>query len=661
MRLKLSQRFNLYVGGILLLGILVHIYHDIKSDHKVFESIGISEAERLSDAIFDQLYASMKLGGGRAENKAVIERFKRIKGIKEIRIVHGKALDAQFGIEEDEVPLDEYDRKALEGSPEGVFEKTNGSAFARFVKPVVIAAECRKCHSAQAGVVAGAISVKVSFDKYDELMAAHARDLLLWGLMTVLLLSLAVFLTVRKRLLGPVDRLKEGASAIAAGNLEHRVGLKTEDEFEELGRAFDDMAESLREASKSLNELGDRHSKLVSMAPDAILLVDLQTRRFADANPAAEVLTGYSRDELIEKSSESLFPPEKAHDYGEVFRRWVHDGKGYLHDAVIVKKDGFTVPVEIASSVFNLHGKRYMQEIWRDLTERKGFEDTIRRHVEELEKTVRERTAKLNNSLGELEEAYRKLKSSEKTLIESAKLISLGEMGAGIAHELNSPLAGILSITEVLLKRIPPEDRNHFLLEKVKDATVRSKYIILDMMAYARPSKEGFAPIFLNEAIRATLTIFISEINTHSIEVVESLDPELPKVHANRGQIMEVVLNIIKNARDAIGGNGRIYISTRALRQNGMDYAMAEIRDTGPGIPDDVLDKIFDPFFTTKEKGGGMNIGLGLSICQSIIKEHGGRIEAENSPEGGATFRFYIPFAAGEGKNPENPLKPEKS
>jgi signal transduction histidine kinase len=106
---------------------------------------------------------------------------------------------------------------------------------------------------------------------------------------------------------------------------------------------------------------------------------------------------------------------------------------------------------------------------------------------------------------------------------------------------------------------------------------------------------------------------------------------------------MEVVLNVLKNARDAMGGSGTIFISTGTVEENGNRYAMAEFRDTGAGIPDDLTDKIFDPFFTTKEKGGGHNIGLGLSLSLSIIKEHGGRIEAANSPEGGALFRIYLP------------------
>ncbi|MBI2400065.1 MAG: PAS domain S-box protein [Deltaproteobacteria bacterium] len=408
------------------------------------------------------------------------------------------------------------------------------------------------------------------------------------------------------------------------------------------------MAASLETASEDLSELGEKYSKLVNMAADAILLRDLETGLYAEVNKTAVMLSGYSRDELLRMGPKDLFPLQKLFDYNQAVRRWVHDEKGYLLGAMVTKKDGFLVPVEIAASLIEIKDRKYILEIWRDISERKGLEETIRRQLGVLEETVRVRTAELDSSVNELEEAYRKLKNSEQMLIQSAKLISLGEMGAGIAHELNSPLAGILSIAEVLLARTPKDDRNYFLLEKIKDAAVRSKYIILDMLTYSRPSREVYAPTFLNECIRATLTIFTSEVKTKSIEIVEKFDPQLPKVMGNKGQIMEVVLNVLKNARDAMGGAGTIFISTESVEENGSRFAMAEFRDTGAGIPADLADKIFDPFFTTKEKGGGHNIGLGLSISLSIVKEHGGRIEAANSPEGGAVFRIYLPVHTGE-------------
>ncbi len=615
--------------------------------------MGLAEAERLSIIVFDQLHTSMKLGGGRDENRAIIERFNAVKGIEEIRVIHGKPLDAQFGIEVDEVAQDEHDRAALAGNMVSRIERTSdGSGAIRLVTPVFARQECLGCHNAQAGDALGAISVKVSLKAHEAVSDAHILSFIIWGGGLFLLATISVFVIVSRRLLEPLERLKESAQAIASGNLHHRAVIATGDELEDLGRAFDDMASSLLKTASQLADARETYAAFVHMAVDAIVLINIETKRFVDANPAATLITGYPREELLMLASDAIYPPEKLHEYGEAFDRWVYDGKGYLRDAVILRKDSSPVSVEIAASVVELHGERYMLEIWRDISERKGFGETIKRYVAELENMVRERTSELNVSLLELETAYKKLKDSEQKLIQSAKMSSLGEMGAGIAHELNSPIAGILTITELLLGRISPDDRNHLLLEKIKDAAVRSKYIILDMMTYARPAKEGFKPFFLNEAINATLFLFISEIKNSSIEIIKKFQTDLPRVYGSQGRIMEVILNLIKNARDADAGSGKIFISTSAVEEGASIFAVVEIRDTGHGIPDDVMDKIFDPFFTTKGKGGGMNMGLGLSISNSIVKEHGGRIEVQSALGDGACFRVYLPIYQEKDREP---------
>jgi len=649
MRLKLSQRFTVYIGAVMLAGISLLVMYDIHSNRKLLYDIGLSEATRISERLFDDLYASMKAGGGRAENRAVVDKFKELDAVDDVRIIHGRAVDAQHGMEADEMPSDEHDRAALDGIPSILVEKAgDGHRSVHFVKPVFASKECLGCHMTRAGEVNGAISVEVSLGKYESIIAAHTRNFLYWGGSILLLTCLCILYMVHRRLLLPIDELKKGAQEFASGDLSYRLRIDTGDEFEEAGKAFDEMATSLMAANNRLAALNEKHSKLVQLAADAILLKDRETDYFVDANPAATNLVGYSLEELKSMRSSDIYPPDKVREYGAAFGRLAHDGRGYIHDAVVVRRNGNPVPVEIAASVIDLSGREFIQEIWRDITERKGFEEVIRRHVDELEETVAQRTEELRNSLKELEEAYIKLKESEQRLVQSAKLISLGEMGAGIAHELNSPLAGILSITEVLLGRLTKDDPNYHLLMKMKDAAVRSKYIIIDMLTYARPTRQNFEPMYMNESVRATICLFTSEIKTSQIKIEEDFDLQLPMVYGNKGQIMEVLLNIIKNARDAMANSGTIYISTRAVREYGVDYAVVEITDTGPGVSEEVMGKMFDPFFSTKEKGGGHNIGLGLSISQSIIKEHCGRIEAENCSSGGATFRVYVPLYKGE-------------
>ena len=478
-------------------------------------------------------------GKGRAGNQAVIDRLKKLPGVDELRIIHGPSLDRQYGIEEGEIPVDAMDRQALEGTPAFDLEYRDGHRAARLVMPVTMRQDCIGCHISLPGQVNGALSASISLDKFEGVIAGHTRKFIYWGGGILALTSIAAFFLTRKRLLEPMDKLKEAALAIADGDMDHRVRLKTGDEIEELGMAFDEMAESLSEATSRLEYLNERHSKLVQSAADAIVLKDIGTKMIVEANPAAAVLTGYPVEELLDLPSERLYQPGRQEEYRAVFKRWVHDGKGYLHGGAIIKKDGFEVPIEIAASVLTLDNRPMMQEIWRDLTERKSFEDTIRRQVAELEGTVKERTLELNNSLKELGEAYGKLKESEQRLIESAKLVSLGEMGAGIAHELNSPIAGILSITEALIKRTAEDHPNRHLLMKVREAAVRSKYIIMDMLTYARPAKGAFAPMYLNETVKATLALFASEINVGAITIVADYDPARPR-SGNQGQMIQV-------------------------------------------------------------------------------------------------------------------------
>ena len=382
------------------------------------------------------------------------------------------------------------------------------------------------------------------------------------------------------------------------------------------------------------------------------MLYDAQTKKISDVNSMAEAVTGYARAELLSMRPDDMHLPENLARYEAFRERWILDGKGYFFETQVKKKDGSLAWVDISAAVMDLGGKPFVQEIWKDLSERRTFANALRDYAEGLEKKVKERTAELNSSLetlekykNELEKAYAKLKDSEKGLVESAKLASLGEMGAGIAHELNSPLAGILSITEVLINRSAENDPNKRLLEKMKDAAVRSKDIISDMLTYARPAASLMSETAINDVVKSTLSLFTSELKKISIEIREDYSKSLPLITGNKGQLMSVFLNILKNARDAIGEKGAITIKTGVERAYGygIDAVVVEISDTGSGIPFEARDMVFDPFFTTKEKGGGLNIGLGLSIAKSIVTLHNGSIGFVSEPGKGTTFKVSFP------------------
>lgn len=640
--MKLIRRFYLYIIGIFFVGLLAFIYLTHLENEGLLKNAGLVDSRRLGGAFFGELLTSMNLGGGMEWDKKIVKRYENIEDVEAIKAIHGPVINRDFGVEADELPVDGFERDALKGieRSEVIQDASDGHRSMRLVFPVKLQQRCLTCHNAPVESVAGAVSLTVSLERYESMVASHEKHLLYGAIAILLIATFTILVPLRRRVARPLSHLKDGLAGIQSGDLKKRVTLDTGDEFEDVDRAFNDMAASLEKTSAGLGEAMLKYSSLVETAADAIILIESESMKVMESNKAATFLTGYSKQELHQMVSSDFYETERQKmDYELLFQRWAFDGKGYAFDTIIRNKQGNAVHVDITASAVEIDGRKCVIEIWRDVSERQCLEDGLRSKIMELEERVSERTK-------ELEEAYEQLKRSQQKIVQSTKLISLGEMGAGIAHELNSPLAGILTIVEVLLKRVDRDDRNYVLLEKIKDASVRSKNIILDMLSYARPFKGEFEPVSLNEVLESTLSLFVSEVNAANVEINLDLCGTLPKVSGGRGQLMEVVLNLIKNARDAISGTGSITLSTSLRDEDGVLMAVAEVRDTGKGIDEDILDRVFDPFFSTKDKGGGLNIGLGLSISQTIIKEHGGRLEAKNLPGGGSSFSIILPALA---------------
>ncbi|RLB00902.1 MAG: PAS domain-containing sensor histidine kinase, partial [Deltaproteobacteria bacterium] len=219
------------------------------------------------------------------------------------------------------------------------------------------------------------------------------------------------------------------------------------------------------------------------------------------------------------------------------------------------------------------------------------------------------------------------------------------EMAAGVAHEINNPLGGILIYASLLMEEIPPEDPKRADLERIVQEATRCKEIVKSLLEFARQSSPEMEPTDVNRAITDGLLFLENQATFHNIEIVKELDPSLPPVFGNAGQLKQVFMNIMINAADAMHGHGTLTIRTHPS-QDGREVVI-EFTDTGEGIPEEVLPRIFDPFFTTKEVGKGT--GLGLSMSYGIVKEHGGRIEVETEVGKGTTFRVMLPVTLQEG------------
>src|SRR5437016_8297863 len=234
------------------------------------------------------------------------------------------------------------------------------------------------------------------------------------------------------------------------------------------------------------------------------------------------------------------------------------------------------------------------------------------------------------------------LKRLEEQLIQAEKLAAMGQMLAGVAHELNNPLTAILGVTELLRERQGEDDSTKRQLELTHRQARRAARIVQNLLEFSRPASPQKKPLDLNNLLERTLQLHEHSLRRSNIEVDFRLQHDLPGVVGDANQLIQVFLNLITNAEQAIRevrDSGRIQIRSG---QNGNQLAVT-VQDDGVGIRPEALPRIFDPFYTTKRPGGGT--GLGLSICMSIIREHGGNIEAETLPAGGSAFTIYLPAA----------------
>jgi PAS domain S-box-containing protein len=228
----------------------------------------------------------------------------------------------------------------------------------------------------------------------------------------------------------------------------------------------------------------------------------------------------------------------------------------------------------------------------------------------------------------------------EKRLVQADKLSSIGLLAAGVAHEVNTPLAVISTYAQMLAKQISGDAQKAPLLEKIARQTFRASEIVNSLLNFSRTSPTEFVAVDLNKVIRETLTLLEHQLSKAGVEVKLALDENLPRIKGNPGKLQQVFLNLFLNARDAMESGGILALSTA----NGDGLVKAVVSDSGAGISEENAARIFDPFFTTKAAKKGT--GLGLSVSYGIVREHGGDIEVASEPGQGARFELSFPAAA---------------
>lgn len=280
----------------------------------------------------------------------------------------------------------------------------------------------------------------------------------------------------------------------------------------------------------------------------------------------------------------------------------------------------------------------------------------LARSFDSMAEELKEYRSKMEDWTKRLEEEVQKkteeIYKAQEQLINAEKLASLGRMAAGVAHEINSPLTGIVTFSHLMLKRTPPEKQQDIEdLNIIIDQAERCSKIIKGLLGFSRKTASEKAPVNLNTLVENTLAMVRNQAKFYNIEFDIRFAQEIPEITVDPNQIQQVFLNLLINAADAMDKRGRITIGTRLVEHEGTRFIEMEFTDSGHGIPEEIQGRIFEPFFTTKPTGKGT--GLGLAVSYGIIKKHGGNIFVRSTPGQGSSFFIRFPVAEPVAAEPE--------
>jgi two-component system, NtrC family, sensor kinase len=355
---------------------------------------------------------------------------------------------------------------------------------------------------------------------------------------------------------------------------------------------------SLEQKAQQIERLKDFSENIVESLNVGVLAVDLEGR-VEFWNTQLESLIGIARSDAVNRGIAEVLPPDLV---DEIVSRAEEERISSLYKFQLRNRAGrhLVVNVSIAPLV-GKSGERLGRLILvDDITQRMRLEEQI---------------------------------------VQTEKLTSLGLLAAGVAHEVNTPLAVISNYIQMLGKQLPADDPRHNLIDKIIKQTFRASEIVNNLLNFSRTGAAEIREVNLNEVIEETLSLVSHPFRSAHVQVIQTLMGDLPPVLGSGNRLQQVFLNLFMNAKDAMPSGGMLEVRTGAT--NG--YVEVEVTDTGLGIPRENLHRVFDPFFTTKATGRGT--GLGLSVSYGIIKEHAGKIEIRSTPGKGTSFRLEFPTA----------------
>jgi two-component system NtrC family sensor kinase len=360
-----------------------------------------------------------------------------------------------------------------------------------------------------------------------------------------------------------------------------------------------------------LIKANDFLNNLIESSVDGIIAADLKGNILV-FNKGAEKLLRYKSKGVIGRLHiTEIYPPGVALEIMRKLRSHESGGIGKLESSqsTLVGKDGEHVPISISAAIIYEDGKEMASVgIFTDLREKLKME--------------------------------KELQDTQLQLLQSEKMSSLGKLAAGVAHEINNPLGGILIFSNLLMEEMEENDCRREDLNRIAEEATRCKDIVKSLLEFARQTGPKMEPIDINRAINDGLFFLENQATFHNIMIEKKLDPDLPLIEGNSSQIKQVFMNIMVNAAEAMEGRGTLNVKTAFQSKN--DSVLIEFSDTGIGIHAENISRIFDPFFTTKEVGKGT--GLGLSLSYGVIEEHKGKVDVKSKIGQGTSFIVELPI-----------------
>jgi two-component system cell cycle sensor histidine kinase/response regulator CckA len=364
---------------------------------------------------------------------------------------------------------------------------------------------------------------------------------------------------------------------------------------------------------------------LFASNPLPMWVCDAETLQFLEVNDAAVAQYGYSREEFLQMRLTDIRPPEEVPRLLAVLkteRPVLYHGGEWRHR----RKDGSLIVAEIISHALAFAGHIAILTVAQDVTLRKQMEEQLRRSEERYRALAQER---------------------EQQLILSDRRVALGDLAASFAHEFNNPLGIILGFAQDLLNETRPGDPFRRRLEIIESETQRCKRLVRDLVDFVRPAPTLRVWTDLQKLISTSLTLVATPLRQQRIQTTVEVQADLPRLYVDAQQLQQVLLNLFFNAIEAMPHGGQMSVQAvhapDLMKTNGIGEPaiVISVTDTGTGIAVEDQAKIFHPFFTTKTKGG---MGLGLSICQSIIQAHGGCMTVDSQAGRGSTFSLTLPL-----------------